>query len=64
MKRVNMKIEESPTKENDASNYNKTSDSSGLVGACKELVNLAVTRGGLDDITVMIIDLNYFRLNS
>ncbi|XP_071691726.1 probable protein phosphatase 2C 14 [Rutidosis leptorrhynchoides] len=33
----------------------------GLVEACKELVNLAVTRGSLDDITVMIVDLQAFR---
>ncbi|GMH27661.1 hypothetical protein Nepgr_029504 [Nepenthes gracilis] len=34
----------------------------GLVAACKELVKLALSRGGLDDITVMIIDLsNHFR---
>ncbi|KAL0408559.1 UNVERIFIED_CONTAM: putative protein phosphatase 2C 14 [Sesamum radiatum] len=32
----------------------------GLLAACKELVNLAVTRGSLDDITVMIIDLNHY----
>ncbi|CAI0464642.1 unnamed protein product, partial [Linum tenue] len=32
-----------------------------LAGACKELVNLAVSRGSLDDITVMIIDLSCFR---
>ena len=32
-----------------------------LVAACKELVNLAVKRGSLDDITVMVIDLNSFR---
>ncbi|GAB2280527.1 hypothetical protein Dimus_015153 [Dionaea muscipula] len=29
--------------------------------ACKELVNLAVGRGSLDDVTVIIIDLSYFR---
>lgn len=32
--------------------------SGGLVAACKELVNLALSRGSLDDITVMIIDLH------
>lgn len=32
-----------------------------LVAACKELVNLAVKRGSLDDITVMVIDLNLFK---
>ncbi|KAI3988757.1 hypothetical protein MKX01_001529, partial [Papaver californicum] len=31
----------------------------GLLSACKELVNLALTRGSLDDITVMIIDLGH-----
>ncbi|PIA51646.1 hypothetical protein AQUCO_01100483v1 [Aquilegia coerulea] len=35
-----------------------------LVTACKELVNLAVTRGSLDDITVMIIDLHQLGYNS
>ncbi|KAI3516115.1 hypothetical protein L1887_15025 [Cichorium endivia] len=33
----------------------------GLVDACKELVNLAVSRGSLDDITVMIVDLKAFQ---
>ncbi|KAK4488805.1 hypothetical protein RD792_004595 [Penstemon davidsonii] len=33
----------------------------GLVATCKELVDLAVTRGSLDDITVMIIDLNHYK---
>lgn len=33
----------------------------GLLGACKELANLAIARGSLDDITVMIVDLNHFR---
>ncbi|XP_076941622.1 putative protein phosphatase 2C 14 [Bidens hawaiensis] len=33
----------------------------GLVDACKELVNLAVKRGSLDDITVMIVDLKAFQ---
>lgn len=32
-----------------------------LLAACKELADLAVTRGSLDDITVMIVDLNCFR---
>ncbi|XP_057948786.1 uncharacterized protein LOC131144267 [Malania oleifera] len=35
--------------------------SAGLVAACKELVNLAVSRGSFDDVTVIIIDLNHFR---
>ncbi|XP_057776801.1 probable protein phosphatase 2C 14 isoform X2 [Salvia miltiorrhiza] len=37
------------------------STNAGLVGACKELVNLAVARGSLDDITVMIIDLSRYK---
>ncbi|KAH7515656.1 hypothetical protein FEM48_Zijuj10G0049700 [Ziziphus jujuba var. spinosa] len=57
VKRVNTKIE-SPTKEN--SGYRTTPASVGLVDACKELANLAVSRGSLDDITVMIIDLKHF----
>ncbi|KAK1403254.1 Protein-serine/threonine phosphatase [Heracleum sosnowskyi] len=36
--------------------------SGGLVAACKELANLALSRGSLDDITVMIIDLHHLRL--
>ncbi|KAL8052672.1 hypothetical protein ABFX02_05G020800 [Erythranthe guttata] len=35
--------------------------SGGLMAACKELVSLAVSRGSLDDITVMIVDLNHYR---
>ncbi|KAL9270675.1 putative protein phosphatase 2C 14 [Drosera capensis] len=31
-----------------------------LVAACKELADLAVARGSLDDVTVMIIDLRFF----
>ncbi|XP_061994212.1 probable protein phosphatase 2C 14 [Rosa rugosa] len=61
VKRVNMKSE-SPIKEN--SGYKMRPASGGLVTACKELVNLALSRGSLDDITVMIIDLNHFRCNS
>ncbi|KAF3431185.1 hypothetical protein FNV43_RR25915 [Rhamnella rubrinervis] len=60
VKRLNTKIE-SPTKENSG---HRKRPASGLVDACKELVNLAVSRGSLDDITVMIIDLNHFRCNS
>ncbi|PSS25962.1 Protein phosphatase 2C 14 [Actinidia chinensis var. chinensis] len=41
--------------------YKRRPASSGLEAACNELVNLAVTRGSLDDITVMIIDLNHFK---
>lgn len=61
VKRVNTKIE-SPTKANCGNR--KRPATGGLVDACKELVNLAVSRGSLDDITVMIIDLNHFRCNS
>ncbi|PRQ40169.1 putative protein-serine/threonine phosphatase [Rosa chinensis] len=61
VKRVNMKSE-SPIKEN--SGYKMRPASGGLVTACKELVNLTLSRGSLDDITVMIIDLNHFRCNS
>ncbi|KAH7857652.1 hypothetical protein Vadar_015014 [Vaccinium darrowii] len=55
---MNMKIR-SPNQER--SSYKERPASSGLMAACNELVNLAVTRGSLDDITVMIIDLNHFR---
>ncbi|KZV49243.1 putative protein phosphatase 2C 14 [Dorcoceras hygrometricum] len=34
---------------------------SALLTACKELANLAVTRGSLDDITVMIVDLKCYQ---
>ncbi|KAH6763264.1 hypothetical protein C2S52_020697 [Perilla frutescens var. hirtella] len=33
----------------------------GLLSACKKLADLAVNRGSLDDITVMIIDLNHHK---
>ncbi|KAL2933627.1 putative protein phosphatase 2C 14 [Bienertia sinuspersici] len=33
----------------------------GLVAACKKLANLAVSRGSMDDITVMLVDLKHFR---
>ncbi|WOH16592.1 hypothetical protein DCAR_0936150 [Daucus carota subsp. sativus] len=36
----------------------KRLSSGGLIAACKELANLALSRGSLDDITVMIIDLH------
>ncbi|KAF5940058.1 hypothetical protein HYC85_021225 [Camellia sinensis] len=54
---MNMKIH-SPNQE--YKSHDKRSASSGLAAACNELANLAVTRGSLDDITVMIIDLNHF----
>ncbi|XP_047957361.1 probable protein phosphatase 2C 14 isoform X2 [Salvia hispanica] len=44
--------------ENDVSG--DKSSNPGLLGACKELVNLAVARGSLDDITVMIVDLSSY----
>ncbi|CAN1795171.1 Probable protein phosphatase 2C 14 [Linum perenne] len=54
VKKINTKIE-SPDKEN------TKIIASELASASKELVNLAVSRGSLDDVTVMIIDLSYFR---
>ncbi|KAK4256652.1 hypothetical protein QN277_006349 [Acacia crassicarpa] len=59
MKRVSMK-KEMPVKE---SNMCKKGEGSGLLAACKELVNLAVKRGTLDDVTVMIIDLKHYKCN-
>lgn len=59
---TNMKIE-SPNQKH-SSYKERRPASSGLMAACNELVNLAVTRGSWDDITVMIIDLNHFRWNS
>ncbi|XP_021853250.2 probable protein phosphatase 2C 14 [Spinacia oleracea] len=44
------------------SRENKRPVSDGLVAACKKLVNLAVSRGSMDDITVMVVDLKHFRL--
>ncbi|KAJ4711003.1 putative Phosphatase 2C family protein [Melia azedarach] len=61
VKKINVKTE-SCNQEN--SGYKKSPASAGLMAACKELTNLAVSRGSLDDITVMIIDLNRFRCNS
>lgn len=61
VKRLNIR-DESPCHEN--SSYKKSPASVGLMAACKELVNLAASRGSLDDITVMIIDLNHFRCSS
>lgn len=60
-KKLNIEAE-FPMKENCV--HKKWPASVGLVTACKELVNLAVSRGSLDDITVMIIDLSHFRCNS
>ncbi|CAI0464648.1 unnamed protein product [Linum tenue] len=58
VKKIKTKTESSPIKENIQKSPPSTA---GLAGACKELVNLAVSRGSLDDITVMIIDLSCFR---
>lgn len=57
-----MKLEFSPKENNDC--YRKIPTFSRLVAACKELVDLALSRGSLDDITVMIIDLSHFRCKS
>ncbi|XP_023538496.1 uncharacterized protein LOC111799255 [Cucurbita pepo subsp. pepo] len=54
-----MKTESSPKENNDS--YRKRPTSSRLVAACKELVDLALSRGSLDDITVIIVDLSHFR---
>ncbi|KAJ0038460.1 hypothetical protein Pint_22863 [Pistacia integerrima] len=61
IKKINIKTEPS-NQEN--TGFKKSPPSVGLMAACKELANLAVSRGTLDDITVMIIDLNHFRSNS
>lgn len=45
--------------ENDVAGEN--SSNGGLLSACKELVNLAVARGNLDDITVMVVDLSRYK---
>uniref|UniRef100_A0A803L0V0 protein-serine/threonine phosphatase n=1 Tax=Chenopodium quinoa TaxID=63459 RepID=A0A803L0V0_CHEQI len=42
---------------------NKRPTSDGLVAACKKLVNLAVSRGTMDDITVMVVDLKHYKLD-
>lgn len=51
------------TKCSNQENYldRKPASADGLVAACKELVSLAVARGSLDDITVMIVDLSFFK---
>lgn len=61
IKRINVKTESSNQENTD---YKKSPASAGLMAACKELTNLAVSRGSLDDITVMIVDLNRFRGNN
>lgn len=55
VKRTKMKTRFS-SNENEALNERPTD--SRLLTACKKLAELAVDRGSLDDITVMIIDLN------
>uniref|UniRef100_A0A2C9UMX3 protein-serine/threonine phosphatase n=1 Tax=Manihot esculenta TaxID=3983 RepID=A0A2C9UMX3_MANES len=62
-KRINTKID-SPNKENSVHKKGPAASMVGLAAACDELVNLAVRRGSMDDITVMVIDLNQFRCNS
>ncbi|KAJ0763313.1 putative protein-serine/threonine phosphatase [Helianthus annuus] len=52
-------VKTSDQNQNQNQDHGLTAD--GLVGACKELVNLAVKRGSLDDITVMILDLKSFQ---
>ncbi|XP_042497117.1 probable protein phosphatase 2C 14 [Macadamia integrifolia] len=47
--------------QNQENNNHQQRNSSGLKAACKELVNLAVSRGSLDDVTVMIINLMKFQ---
>ncbi|KAG2708122.1 hypothetical protein I3843_05G161600 [Carya illinoinensis] len=61
VKRVDVKTQ-SPAKE--TISHKRRPASGGLVAACEELVNLAVSRGSLDDVTVMIIDLSQFKCNS
>ncbi|KAL2510276.1 putative protein phosphatase 2C 14 [Forsythia ovata] len=58
---VNQAKIRSPFSENENDLNEKPATSCGLLAACKELVSLAVTRGSMDDITVMIIDLNHYR---
>nr|GMD26444.1 probable protein phosphatase 2C 14 [Ipomoea batatas] len=41
--------------------WKENEEKSGLVDACKKLASLAVTKGSLDDVTVMIIDLAHFK---
>ncbi|XP_019176659.1 PREDICTED: probable protein phosphatase 2C 14 isoform X1 [Ipomoea nil] len=41
--------------------WKENEEKSALVDACKKLASLAVTKGSLDDVTVMIIDLAHFK---
>ncbi|KAI3433142.1 Protein-serine/threonine phosphatase [Psidium guajava] len=60
VKRISTKTECLSSRENHG-DCNKGFSSVGLVAACKELANLAISRGSLDDITVMVVDLTQFR---
>lgn len=51
-----------PNNENEV--LGEKSTNGGLLAACKELGNLAVARGSLDDVTVMIVDLNRYKGSS
>ncbi|KAI4368474.1 hypothetical protein MLD38_017029 [Melastoma candidum] len=59
MRRISM-VKRLKTRTVQASKDDIRSDD-GLVAACKELANLTVSRGSMDDITVMIIDLHHFQ---
>lgn len=61
VKRLNTKAQ-SPRQENNS--CARIHAPSGLVAACNELVNLAVSRGSLDDITVIVVDLNHYKRNN
>ncbi|KAK3443216.1 hypothetical protein EUGRSUZ_B03277 [Eucalyptus grandis] len=60
VKRINTKTECLSSQENNG-DCNKGFSPVGLIAACKELANLAISRGSLDDITVMVVDLSQFR---
>lgn len=62
VKRIDVKVESSKQENNN--DCKKSPAAVALAVACKELANLSLTRGCLDDITVMIIDLNHFRRNN
>ncbi|KAI9169370.1 hypothetical protein LWI28_011362 [Acer negundo] len=57
-------VKTNPSGQENSVDYKKSPASVVLMAACKELANLSVSRGCFDDITVMIIDLNHFRLTS
>ncbi|XP_073130089.1 probable protein phosphatase 2C 14 [Henckelia pumila] len=57
-----IKIKKNPFPHNENADLaEKKPTCSSLLTACKELANLAVTRGSLDDITVMIVDLKCYQ---